>query len=229
MCVLELFCAFLSRRQTHPVLLVRSAFDVPMWTSPLESIKLAVGISNFTCCETNHLGDNKTPISCNRPHALNVLNSLITSKIKHLVMKNEIVHARWITVLRHFWVRDLEKTPSNLDIMSIKDLRKHLNWNTRCEGPWVDRENVSILMYASCIKNSSTTVLVGDILDSFVKRERLEEFINHRIPKKGFPYVGVMGCNTSLIASMAVGSWNVACVLLENGANPYLSDRTCGI
>ena len=55
-CVLEFFCACLSRRSTHPVLLVRSEFDAPIWISPQESLKLAVGECEFTCCETNHLG-----------------------------------------------------------------------------------------------------------------------------------------------------------------------------
>ena len=42
-CVLEFFCANMSRRSTHPVLLVRSVLDRPMWISPLESMSLAVG------------------------------------------------------------------------------------------------------------------------------------------------------------------------------------------
>ena len=39
LCVLELFCAFLSRRKTHPVLLVRSDIDAPMWISSRESVQ----------------------------------------------------------------------------------------------------------------------------------------------------------------------------------------------
>ena len=40
---LELFASFFSRRSTHPVLLIQSVTDVPMWTSSQESLKLAVG------------------------------------------------------------------------------------------------------------------------------------------------------------------------------------------
>ena len=60
-CVLELFASFFSRRSTHPVLLIQSATDVPMWISSQESLKLAVGECDFTCCEMNHLAhDGKT-------------------------------------------------------------------------------------------------------------------------------------------------------------------------
>jgi len=92
LCVLELFCAFLSRRKTHPVLLVRSAVDIPMWMSPMESLKLAVGESDFTCCDTNHRGyDGKTPMSCSRPIAATVINALIDAKIRDLLTKNAVV------------------------------------------------------------------------------------------------------------------------------------------
>ena len=42
-CVMEFFCKNLSRRATHPVLLIRSDLKSPVWISPMECLKLAVG------------------------------------------------------------------------------------------------------------------------------------------------------------------------------------------
>jgi hypothetical protein len=95
LCVFELFCAFLSRRKTHPVLLVRSGVDRPMWVSPHECLKLAVGKCEFTCCETNHLGhDGETPMSCSRSTVFTLLNHLIDAKIRDLLTRRAVVHSR---------------------------------------------------------------------------------------------------------------------------------------
>ena len=57
------FCAcFLDAR----ILLVRSELDAPIWISPQESLKLAVGECEFTCCLTNHRSRGDTKMKCSR-------------------------------------------------------------------------------------------------------------------------------------------------------------------
>ena len=56
-CVFEMFSSFLITKRgekVRPALLVRSGTGRPCWISPLECLKLAVGMSVFECCETNH-------------------------------------------------------------------------------------------------------------------------------------------------------------------------------
>jgi len=54
-CVLEMFASYLSRDKQHPALLITSREGMPEWVSPLEIQKLAVGTSDFTCCQRNHI------------------------------------------------------------------------------------------------------------------------------------------------------------------------------
>ena len=58
-----------------------------------------------------------------------------------------------------------------------------------------------------------------------VQDQRLKDIINLRISKKGYPFVGIPGSCTALIGAMTVGSADVASVLLENGADPYITDN----
>ena len=58
-CVLEIFASFLSRDKQHPVLLITSREGIPEWISSLEIQNLAVGTSNFTCCQRNHIFGEK--------------------------------------------------------------------------------------------------------------------------------------------------------------------------
>ena len=148
LCLLEFFACFLSRRKTHPALLVRSAFQTPMWISTHECLKLCVGEADFTCCETNHQGpDGSSSIECCRPTVHRILSRLIEMKKDNLRTNSAVVHARWITVFEHFWIRglissDKERTPKCVNVVEFKNIMK---WNERIDGKWIDREEVSLL------------------------------------------------------------------------------------
>ena len=106
---MEFFCKNLSRRATHPILLVRSEYDAPIWISSHESLKLAVGECDFTCCETNHSGRSGSSVmKCSRPRVREVLDRMIDAKAKHLFDTNNIVHGRWVRTLKHWWLRGLK-------------------------------------------------------------------------------------------------------------------------
>ena len=151
LCLLELFACFFSRRKTHPVLLIRSATQTPMWISSHECLKLAVGEAELTCCETNHQGhDGKTSMKCSRDVVRDVLRTLICVKTQDLREQNEVVLARWLIVLRHFWTRGLGENTNDTEGLSIARFRTILDWSSQKDGKWIDREGVGILTYAAC-------------------------------------------------------------------------------
>ena len=86
-CVLEMFRCTVARK-THPALLITSAEGTPEWVSPLEALKLAVGLCDFTCCQRNHkFGDKIVP--CDRGITREILETLIASKVKHIFQRQK--------------------------------------------------------------------------------------------------------------------------------------------
>ena len=156
--MLEFFSACMSRRSTHPVLLVRSELDAPIWISPQESLKLAVGECDFTCCETNHLGPRgDSKMECSRKNVRIVLNRIIEAKAKQLFKIGSVMYGRWTRVLKHWWLRGLDEnqddTPfSNSDTLK-EDFKAWLEWNQNKDGDFFDRQGVSLLVYAVSANN----------------------------------------------------------------------------
>jgi len=223
LCLLEMFSCFLSRRKSHPILLVKSSLEPPMWISSHECLKLAVGEANFTCCDTNHRGhDGKSFMECSRLVAGNVLARLIAAKVDYLLQQNAVVHARWVSVLEHFWTRGLGRHVNIMADITITHFKKLLHWDAAIDGEWIDREGVSVLSYAACMNNLEA---VCAILDSMKENAIISELIDARIRKSGFLYFGIPGLCTALIGAMVFGSSNVVEKLLMNGANPYITDK----
>ena len=50
----------MARDSSNPPLLVRSERGTPMWMSPLEVMKLSIGLADFTCCQRNHIITTET-------------------------------------------------------------------------------------------------------------------------------------------------------------------------
>ena len=81
-CVLELFASYLSRDKTFPTLLITSKEGTPEWISTLDTLSLAVGTSEFTCCQRNHIfGDKVVP--CDRGITRKILEGMIEAKVQH--------------------------------------------------------------------------------------------------------------------------------------------------
>ena len=220
LCLLELFACFFSRRKTHPILLIRSATETPVWISSHECVKLAVGEAKFTCCETNHRGhDGKSSMECTRHVARDVLKTLIRAKISDLCEQNEIVLARWFIVLEHVWTRGLGESTNDTGKLSIDRFRTILGWSSKKDGTWIDRKGVGILTYAAC---SNNTEVLRDYLREINGNV---ELIDARIPKSGFVYVGIPGSCTALIGAMVFGSPRMVEILLQEGASPYITDK----
>ena len=139
-CVLELFASYLSRRRSFPVLLIRSAEEKPKWISAVEAQKLAVGMSNFSCCEMNH----PNGMECDKIASWGVLENLIQSRVKYDHDIDAIIEGRLVFALRSWWQRGLCNKSSK--VLSLEDFKFHLRWNSEeGDGEWLDRENVSML------------------------------------------------------------------------------------
>ena len=82
-CVLEVFASFLSRDKAHPCLLITSKEGDPEWAAPSDAQILAVGTSDFTCCQRNHIFNDKV-VSCDRGKVLSILKKMIRSKALHM-------------------------------------------------------------------------------------------------------------------------------------------------
>ena len=226
-CVLEFFCAHFSRRSTHPVLLVRSEVDAPIWISPLESLTLAVGECNYTCCTTNHLGpQGDSKMKCSRTNVRTVLSKLIDVKASYLFEKNSIAHGRFLRALKHWWLRGLKeearprKTNTGNPKFALKDM---LEWDDMIESTFFDREGVSLLAYAVCANNlRAATYLINEINEEFRNDEKeRQRRIESRLPKHGLLYCSIPGSGTTLIGAMSLASTEMVQLLLKNGANPY--------
>ena len=145
-CVFDMFASFLSTRggeRAQPMLLVRSSAVTPMWISPLECMKLAVGKSTFRCCEDNH----KTIKTCTRGSMSTVLKSLVQSRSKSLFENEHYTEARLTLCLEQWWMRgfDTRDDDDELDVKTFMDER--LRWSEKADSEWFDREGWSVLTY----------------------------------------------------------------------------------
>jgi len=223
-CVLELFACFLSRRKTHPMLLIRSPDSSPQWVSSLECQKLAVGQSLFTCCERNHKGEFA---KCDRTICGDVLKRLIDKKVQYLFkLKNGIVSARITFGFKQWFLRGLPYDDyETRNIESVASLRKILKWTFEDDGDWFDRDGVSILFYAVMFRREN---IVKDLLKSLsciMRNERTRRLVS-AVPREGFVEFGITGKMNALSIAMAMSTPKVVEILLDHGIDPTVSDIT---
>ena len=215
-CVLEVFASFLSRDKVHPSLLITSKEGTPEWMSPIAMSRLAVGLCDFTCCQRNHIFDDKV-VPCDRVITREILETLIESKIHHLFKVKNIKHARVLLLSLFYVFRSTTYTHTHthtpdihmfrtMDLRSetrvrvqnvnsnMISLKKELRWEQN-EG-MIDQFEVSILMYA-CIKNELQVVL--DIL----KQCRNDKRILNLESQEGISNLGITrGMTFSLSLSL---------------------------
>jgi len=177
-----MFATMLSRRKTHPMLLVQSSLDVPRWISPLESHKLAVGESDFTCCEKNHEGIFQ---KCDREKTCSVLNRMIQKKVEHLFQSSSTVLARLFFVQQFWYLRGHENS-GMMQIQDLDEFRTVLQWSDLDDSEWFDRGGVSILFYAVMYNCLDLVLMTLAALDSsnVSETERCRRLMS-RIPHDG--------------------------------------------
>ena len=230
-CLLELYAATMARDSSNPPLLVRSERGSPIWTSPLETLKLSIGLADFTCCQRNHVittetqkimsGGKVKKIPCDKPIAGGILEQLINAKINHLFnAEGDLVLARLHYSFRHWWLRGLKKENkfvTDKNKTAIEKFKKKLRWNK--DGKWFDRYGVGILMYAVASDNANVVRELLKVLKIEFKGEEYKRRLESRLRDGGYVTLGILGRWTTLMVAMMTSSSDVVSMLLESGAN----------
>jgi hypothetical protein len=226
-CLLELYASAMARDSSNPPLLVRSKRGVPMWMSPLEIMKLSVGMADFTCCQRNHVittetqnimsGGKVKKISCDKPIAGGILEQLINAKINHLFNSvKDLVMARFHYVFKHWWMRGLKKEEpfiSDESSSSIQKFREELRWNQN--ESWFDCGGVGLLAYAVVSDEINVVRDLLKLLKIEFKGEEYTQRLESRIRDEGYVSVGIPGGITTLMAAMMMSSTEMVSILLE--------------
>jgi ankyrin repeat protein len=230
-CLLELYAAAMARDSSNPPLLVRSERGTPMWTSPLEILKLSIGLADFTCCQRGHVittetqkvmnGGEVKKIPCDKPIAGEILEQLIDAKINHLFnAEGDMVTARLHCVLKHWWMRGLKeekKIESDDEESASETFKKKLRWDEH--DTWFDQGGVCSLLYAV---SSDEECVVIELLEELKREFEGEEYtrrIESRIRDEGYTALGIPGRSTALTVSMMLASPKIVELLIESGAN----------
>jgi len=243
---LEMFTAMCSRRKTHPILLIRSAVTAPMWLSPLESQKLAVGECDFTCCERNH-----KDMQCSRKCVVKVMSRLLKQYVKYLFENKDTIVLGRLMLVQHCWfLRGFQSVSSDMNIIhDIVTWKKYLTWRHETDdGEWFDRGGISVLFYAVAASNEalvrSLLVLVCCFLSlslllhththttqiqTITDKEKRHQRLLSSVPSSGYPEIGITSKMNSLCVAMFMASSKIVMMLLDAGLNPYNCADGAGI
>jgi hypothetical protein len=230
-CLLELYAAAMARDSSNPPLLVRSERGTPSWMSPLEVMKLSIGMADFTCCQRNHIittetqkimsGGKVKKISCDKPIAGGILEQLINAKINHLFnAEGDFVMARLHVGLKQWWMQGLKEEDtfaSDENKSAVEKFKKKLRWNDN--EKWFDCGGVGVLFYAV---GSNETNVVRELLQELKRSFNGVQYIRRlesRVRNEGYVTLGIPGGVTTLMISMMLATPAVVTMLLEFGAN----------
>ena len=144
-CVIELFASYLSRDSTFPTLLITSNEGNPEWVSILDTLNLAVGTSDFTCCQRNHIFGDKV-VTCDRGITRTILEGMIEAKVHHYFKLEQTLQARFCMCLASWWLR-VESTLSESQSESLESFLASLRVKIS-NTEWADECGVPILFYA---------------------------------------------------------------------------------
>jgi len=209
-CVLEVFAAYLSRDKQFPSLLINSKEGTPEWLSAMDTLNLAVGTSDYTCCQRNHVINSKV-VSCDRDVTLDISRKMIHAKSTHFFQLGHMTRARMCACFENWWLRT-SSIPDESRNSSIASFQQSLCWDD-CDGVWADREGVPLLFYA-VLRND-----VG-IVRELLKRdictiERLNEFFF----KNGLVEFGIPAKVSILHIAMGFASVEIVKMVLRSGAH----------
>jgi ankyrin repeat protein len=199
--------------------------------SPLEILKLSIGLADFTCCQRNHVittetqkiisGGKVKKIPCDKPIAGGILEQLINAKINHLFnAEGDLVVARLHYVLKHWWMRELkekERFITDNNKSAVEKFKKKLRWKD--DEKWFDCGGVGVLAYAV---GSNETHVVQELLQELKRSFNGVEYtrcLESRVRDEGYVTLGVPGGTTTLMAAMMTASPEIVSILLEAGAN----------
>jgi hypothetical protein len=129
-------------------------------------------------------------------------------------------------MIAHRWLRGLA-SPSETASTSKQELKQRLRWSDRLDGEgWFDRNEFSLLFFA--VMNHATSVVSILLNDLTRTHERgsseYAKLLQSAIPSTGLQRYGFTGCTTALHIAMAGTSFEIVCLLLQYGADPFETD-----
>ena len=215
-CVLELFASYLSRDKTFPTLLITSKEGNPEWVSTLDTLSLAVGTSDFTCCQRNHIfGDKVVP--CDRGITRTILEGMIEAKVQHYFKLEQTMQARFCMCLANWWLR-VESTLSESQSESLDSFQASLRVKIS-NTEWADECGVPILFYAVLQNN------VGVVRELLDKESCTESRLNTRLFENGIVEFGIPSKSTILLGAMCCAGVEIVEMLLKKGADAYIEEK----
>jgi len=181
--------------------------------SSLDTLNLAVGTSDFTCCQRNHtFGDRIVP--CDRGITRTILEGMIDAKVQYFFNLKHTFRARLCRCLANWWLRT-KSIPEENCSDSLASFKTFLKW-TEHDDEWIDQDEVPILWYAVLWNDIN---VVREILKSSKPK------LNETLFENGVVEFGISARVTILLGSMCFASVKIVQMLLENGANPFAADR----
>ena len=215
-CVIELFASYLSRDSTFPTLLITSNEGNPEWVSILDTLNLAVGTSDFTCCQRNHIFGDKV-VTCDRGITRTILEGMIEAKVHHYFKLEQTLQARFCICLANWWLR-VESTLSESQSESLESFLASLCVKMS-NTEWADEVGVPILLYAVLQNN------VGIARKLLGKESCTRSRLNTRLFEDGIVEFGIPAKGTILLGAMCFADVEIVEMLLKKGADPYIEDK----
>jgi hypothetical protein len=200
-CVLEVFASFLSRYKTHPSLLITSQNGTPEWISPQDLLNLAVGTSDFTCCQRNHVFGNKV-VPCDRGITRKIMEGMIEAKVDFFFKRGDTLRARMCQCLSNWWLRT-ESIPEENHSDSLHSFKMFLRCEEKHAKMWTDHNGVPILLYA-IIRNDIEVVRALTASPKCTKSR-----INAKFFKNGLPEFAILGKISFLHAAVVFASLEI--------------------
>ena len=147
----------------------------------MEAQKLAVGKCDFTCCQRNHIFDDRV-VPCDRGITRSILETLIESKVKHLFKIQDLRGGRCVSTISTWWLR-----ASSLLVQTkwqnLRDFKQNgLMWNDTAS-------HFPLLLYTVLINRLDLVREVFSTLD----KEETSRVLSWKFPRKGVVEFGVPG------------------------------------
>ena len=183
--------------------------------STLDTLNLAVGSSEFTCCQRNHtFGDRIVP--CDRGITRKILECMIEAKVQHYFKLEQTLQARLCSCLRNWWLR-VESAPEESQSESLHSFKTSLRWNEN-DTEWSDKDGVPVLFYAVLRNNVD---IVRKVLDN---ESCTTSRLNVPLFEHGIVEFGISAQSTILHGAMCFAGVEIVEMLLKKGADPYVQD-----
>ena len=148
----------------------------------MDTLSLAVGTSDFTCCQRNHIfGDKVVP--CDRGITRTILEGMIETKVHHYFKLEQTMQARLCTCFANWWLR-VESTLSESQSESLDSFLASLRVKIS-NTEWADEDGVPILFYAVLQNNVG---IVRELLD---KKSCTKSRLNTRLFEDGIVEFGI--------------------------------------